>query len=693
MKLTIGMIVKNEEKWLDKCLSAIKPILENVDCELIITDTGSTDKTVEIAKRFTDNVLHFDWCDDFSAARNYGLEKARGEWFMYLDADDIFESCDEIIDFFNSGEYKKYNSASYIGRNICDANGRSQYNKQPRLTKIRPDTRFKYQVHEVFNTYGAPKKDLNDVAAHYGYLYESDEQRAAKVKRNRDLLLKRLEKERNTSAFVYVQLSQNEIDYDEALKYVEDGIKVAIKNNDVAIIPLMQHRVHVYVRAKRYKEAVKAANEYFAIDKKIRPGAIYTDVEVYALKAMALYCLDRHMEVVETYKKFFTAFELVKDGKLNTPDRDIVLINAASEDNYIGQFAQFLTSALIVNEYDIAYKYIRKSSFKGFVADDLSKAKLVEKELEILKYFDYSNIDTYLNGLDDDCCSTFLKKLGQMLVYSNKKEQIIAAFKSIPACAEKAKIYEAYFGGEDIAFETLLEYTRKNGVNEDPGIIMIAMDKQYDISAMLTSDKCDIKKLAQDGYMYYYGFHKAADNYDITALSTSDGLTAAAEFFENCMYCTVGFKSPKPKVFVSINANRLIERFGMIGLRAEESGVISCDRMKAASMIGRSVESRRKKAYKECIAELKNAVSVYKPIAKFIQDYCNDVIAEYEAESKARSQDGEMQRLAAAIKNNIRGYIATGNIVLAQKTLSEYKSIAPADPDISILQKEISDKI
>ena len=118
MKLTIGMIVKNEEKMLDKCLSQIKPILDNVDSELIITDTGSTDGTVKIAERFTDNILHFDWIGDFAAARNHGLKKAKGEWFMFLDADEVFVSCDGIIDFFNSGEYLKYNSASYIIRNL-----------------------------------------------------------------------------------------------------------------------------------------------------------------------------------------------------------------------------------------------------------------------------------------------------------------------------------------------------------------------------------------------------------------------------------------------------------------------------------------------------------------------------------------------------------------------------------------------
>lgn len=59
MVLSIGMIVKNEEKYLERCLTALKPTLENVDSELIIADTGSTDNTVEIAKRFTDKVYYF----------------------------------------------------------------------------------------------------------------------------------------------------------------------------------------------------------------------------------------------------------------------------------------------------------------------------------------------------------------------------------------------------------------------------------------------------------------------------------------------------------------------------------------------------------------------------------------------------------------------------------------------------------
>jgi len=100
--LSVGMIVKNEEKYLEKCLDALKPLLDAVKSELVIVDTGSSDNTVEIAKRYTGKVFHFDWIDDFSAARNFGLEKCVGEWFMYLDADEILDDLSEMIEFFTN---------------------------------------------------------------------------------------------------------------------------------------------------------------------------------------------------------------------------------------------------------------------------------------------------------------------------------------------------------------------------------------------------------------------------------------------------------------------------------------------------------------------------------------------------------------------------------------------------------------
>lgn len=86
--LSVCLIVKNEEKILKRCL---KPVSEFAD-EIIIVDTGSTDKTVEIAKQFTPQVYNFTWNNNFSEARNYSFAKANGKYIMWLDADDVINN-------------------------------------------------------------------------------------------------------------------------------------------------------------------------------------------------------------------------------------------------------------------------------------------------------------------------------------------------------------------------------------------------------------------------------------------------------------------------------------------------------------------------------------------------------------------------------------------------------------------------
>jgi glycosyltransferase involved in cell wall biosynthesis/Tfp pilus assembly protein PilF len=83
-KLSVCLIVKNEEQFLAQCLKSIHGLAEQV----VVVDTGSTDRTVEIAKSFGAEVHSFAWCDDFSAARNAALEHATGDWVLMLDADE-----------------------------------------------------------------------------------------------------------------------------------------------------------------------------------------------------------------------------------------------------------------------------------------------------------------------------------------------------------------------------------------------------------------------------------------------------------------------------------------------------------------------------------------------------------------------------------------------------------------------------
>ncbi len=83
--ISLCMIVKDEEQFLEKCLQSVQGLVD----EIVIVDTGSIDRTKEIANTFTKKVFDFQWCDNFSAARNESLKHAIGDWILVLDADEI----------------------------------------------------------------------------------------------------------------------------------------------------------------------------------------------------------------------------------------------------------------------------------------------------------------------------------------------------------------------------------------------------------------------------------------------------------------------------------------------------------------------------------------------------------------------------------------------------------------------------
>jgi glycosyltransferase involved in cell wall biosynthesis/Tfp pilus assembly protein PilF len=84
-RLTLCMIAGNEEERLPRCLESVQGLVD----EIVVVDTGSTDRTVEIAKSFGAKLGYFEWCDDWSAARNESIKLATGDWILWLDPDDI----------------------------------------------------------------------------------------------------------------------------------------------------------------------------------------------------------------------------------------------------------------------------------------------------------------------------------------------------------------------------------------------------------------------------------------------------------------------------------------------------------------------------------------------------------------------------------------------------------------------------
>ena len=85
--LSACLIVKNEEQRLPQCLDSLRSLAD----EIIVVDTGSSDRTIMIAKKYQARVFNFEWRDDFSQARNYAIAQAKGKWILIIDADEVLE--------------------------------------------------------------------------------------------------------------------------------------------------------------------------------------------------------------------------------------------------------------------------------------------------------------------------------------------------------------------------------------------------------------------------------------------------------------------------------------------------------------------------------------------------------------------------------------------------------------------------
>lgn len=119
--LSICVIAKNEEKFLEQSLGSIKPIAD----EIIFVDTGSTDNTVHIAKQFTKNIHYFKWIDDFSAAYNFSTNLANCDYVFRWDADFYLPetSIKTLLDA-KKNDFKNYNLINFYWKDIDTSNGK-----------------------------------------------------------------------------------------------------------------------------------------------------------------------------------------------------------------------------------------------------------------------------------------------------------------------------------------------------------------------------------------------------------------------------------------------------------------------------------------------------------------------------------------------------------------------------------------
>lgn len=191
MRISACVITKNEEANIGRCLESLKSIAD----EIILVDTGSTDKTVELATGYGAKVYRYQWENDFAAAKNYALSKAMGQWIIFLDADEYFSegSIDKVRSYLTV--MNKKTECHGICVRIININQDMDNREMSSFTTIRifrklPNIKYKNAIHEeIYNTKGMVNLFVSEDTIEVYHTGYSTSIVKKKLQRNLDIIL------------------------------------------------------------------------------------------------------------------------------------------------------------------------------------------------------------------------------------------------------------------------------------------------------------------------------------------------------------------------------------------------------------------------------------------------------------------------------------------------------------------------
>ena len=306
MKISQAMIVKNEEKNIERALSWGKGVVS----EQIVVDTGSTDRTVEIAKKMGAEVYFFPWQDDFSLAKNFAISKCRYPWIAMLDADESFSEQDakKMKDYIALVEKDPKVHGLRTAIADIDPNGQVvSLDSTVRLFRNREDIRYRRAIHEqLCLTNGEDFRPANCgnnlTVLHTGYQAEV---LSKKLKEKRNINLHQKELEKNPEEFdLYVYL----------------GMEYAFRKMwREAITQYRKFYAYLPEKAENYKAVLAMGlsahlNALYQLSEEVRTEGQTAGQEVLDTERQALFC---------------AAEELLEKGREFLPERTDYLYRIA----------------------------------------------------------------------------------------------------------------------------------------------------------------------------------------------------------------------------------------------------------------------------------------------------------------------------------------------------------------------------
>lgn len=302
MNISSCLIVKNEADNIVRSLESIKKIAD----EIIVVDTGSTDNTVEIAQSFGAKVFFYEWDNNFSNAKNFALDKATGDWIIFLDADEYFgDNAKKKLRFVLKHISPNKNIDALLCKLInIDVQFGRIISENPAIRVFRGKTGIRYEgsIHEQPLKHGktlnaANITDVSLIIYHTGY---SHAVLPEKIKRNLKILEQDI-KDNKITNLTYYYMSQSHYslkNYEETIKYARLSLaEPDMKNTIMAYLP--------YVLLVKGMLELKDRYSFEEIEKYIDEAIIHypTHPEIWYISALTKKAQNNIPEAIESYLK------------------------------------------------------------------------------------------------------------------------------------------------------------------------------------------------------------------------------------------------------------------------------------------------------------------------------------------------------------------------------------------------------
>lgn len=335
LPISVCIIARNEEKYIKKCLER----LSCYDWEIVVVDTGSTDRTVEITQEYTTKIFHFHWTNDFSAARNYSIAMASHDYILVVDCDEYLEKDDKTeylithlteqispcqVGMLNrlspsAGDISISNSSSFsCSDRAASSSGITLVHEHIARFFNRKHTHYSGTIHEQLVSIGGKQLEFIPIPLNFYHVgYSTIITKKEKAYRNISMLESEL-KAKGQDSYILFQLGQSYFgleEYEQALPYFEAALSMDVNEQEDYVQTLIESYGYCLINLKQYKRALELEGVYSVFSKRadfvFLMGLIYMNNRLFNqaitefLKATAI--SEYSVEGVSSYLAFYNA--------------------------------------------------------------------------------------------------------------------------------------------------------------------------------------------------------------------------------------------------------------------------------------------------------------------------------------------------------------------------------------------------